>query len=158
LRSALRLDHVEQPEERRVHRRGCQADSFAAEAMREGTVAAESIDRYIRGENLKSGRTKEYKKARRDKLFLRQLDYYLKEYAGRPTPLYLAESLSKYLGINKIYLKREDLLHQLPVSTVTSSDAGLRLDSHRVLQGEAHFLECRDGEEMLSTEGSSPGR
>jgi tryptophan synthase beta chain len=53
----------------------------------------------------------EYSKARRDKKFLKELDYYLKEYAGRPTPLYFAESLSKKLGINKIYLKREDLLH-----------------------------------------------
>ena len=54
---------------------------------------------------------REYKKARQDKKFTRQLDYYLKEYAGRPTPLYLAKNLSKYLGISKIYLKREDLLH-----------------------------------------------
>jgi len=53
----------------------------------------------------------EYKKARQDKVFLRRLDYYLKEYAGRPTPLYLAENLSRYLGRGKIYLKREDLLH-----------------------------------------------
>ena len=54
---------------------------------------------------------REYKKARQDKKFITQLDYYLKEYAGRPTPLYLAKNLSKYLGIYKIYLKREDLLH-----------------------------------------------
>jgi tryptophan synthase beta chain len=54
---------------------------------------------------------KEYKKAKRDKKFIQQLDYYLKEYAGRPTPLYLAQNLSQYLGIKKIYLKREDLLH-----------------------------------------------
>ncbi|MFH0913212.1 MAG: tryptophan synthase subunit beta [Candidatus Omnitrophota bacterium] len=54
---------------------------------------------------------REYKKARRDKKFIQQLDYYLKEYAGRPTPLYLAKNLGGYLGINKIYLKREDLLH-----------------------------------------------
>lgn len=54
---------------------------------------------------------REYKKARQDKKFIQQLDYYLKEYAGRPTPLYLAKNLSKYLGISKIYLKREDLLH-----------------------------------------------
>jgi len=54
---------------------------------------------------------REYKKACLDKKFIQQLDYYLKEYAGRPTPLYLAQNLSKYLGINKIYLKREDLLH-----------------------------------------------
>jgi tryptophan synthase beta chain len=54
---------------------------------------------------------REYKRAKRDRKFLRQLDYYLREYAGRPTPLYLAENLSKHLGISKIYLKREDLLH-----------------------------------------------
>jgi len=54
---------------------------------------------------------REYTKARHDANFLRQLDYYLKEYAGRPTPLFLAKNLSKHLGIKKIYLKREDLLH-----------------------------------------------
>jgi len=54
---------------------------------------------------------REYKKAKRDRKFIQELDYYLKEYAGRPTPLYLAENLSKHLGIKKIYLKREDLLH-----------------------------------------------
>jgi len=53
----------------------------------------------------------EYRKAKRDKKFHKQLDYYLREYAGRPTPLYLARNLSRHLGINKIYLKREDLLH-----------------------------------------------
>jgi len=37
--------------------------------------------------------------------------YYLTEYAGRPTPLYFAENLTKRLGGAKIYLKREDLLH-----------------------------------------------
>jgi len=54
---------------------------------------------------------REYRKARQDKKFKEKLDYYLKEYAGRPTPLYLAKNLSRYLAINKIYLKREDLLH-----------------------------------------------
>jgi tryptophan synthase beta chain len=53
----------------------------------------------------------EYLKAKKDKGFRQELNYYLKEYAGRPTPLYLAKNLSKYLGIKKIYLKREDLLH-----------------------------------------------
>src|SRR5204862_935613 len=38
-------------------------------------------------------------------------DYLLREYAGRPTPLFLAERLAKQLGGAKIYLKREDLLH-----------------------------------------------
>jgi len=54
---------------------------------------------------------KEYNKAKRDKKFAQEFDYYLREYAGRPTSLYLAKNLSRYLGINKIYLKREDLLH-----------------------------------------------
>ncbi len=54
---------------------------------------------------------KEYRKARRDQKFNAGLNYYLNEYAGRPTPLYLAAKLSDFFGINKIYLKREDLLH-----------------------------------------------
>jgi len=45
------------------------------------------------------------------KKFRERLDYYLKEYAGRPTPLYFAKGLTAKLGGGKIYLKREDLLH-----------------------------------------------
>lgn len=54
---------------------------------------------------------KEYSKARADRSFKKKLDYYLREYAGRPTPLYFAEKLTKSAGGAKIYLKREDLLH-----------------------------------------------
>jgi len=54
---------------------------------------------------------KEYLAVKKDKSFRKELSNYLSEYAGRPTPLYLAENLSKYLGIKKVYLKREDLLH-----------------------------------------------
>ncbi len=43
--------------------------------------------------------------------FKKELKYYLAEYAGRPTPLYYAENLTKKLGGAKVYLKREDLLH-----------------------------------------------
>ncbi|MCD6313240.1 MAG: tryptophan synthase subunit beta, partial [Thaumarchaeota archaeon] len=43
--------------------------------------------------------------------FKLELDRLLREYAGRPTPLYYAENLSKLVGGAKIYLKREDLLH-----------------------------------------------
>jgi len=53
----------------------------------------------------------ELKKDLRDKKFLKELDYYLCEYAGRPTPLYFARRLTKKLGGAKIYLKREDLAH-----------------------------------------------
>ena len=54
---------------------------------------------------------KEYGRSKRDASFNREVDHYLKEYAGRPTPLYFAKRLSKSLGGAKIYLKREDLLH-----------------------------------------------
>ena len=53
----------------------------------------------------------EYARARRDAKFRHELDYYLREYAGRPTRLYLAERLTRELGGAKIYLKREDMLH-----------------------------------------------
>lgn len=51
------------------------------------------------------------KKALKDRKFREEFDYYLKEYAGRPTPLYFAKRLTKKLGGAKIYLKREDLAH-----------------------------------------------
>ncbi len=53
----------------------------------------------------------EYEKARRDKEFQRTLHAYLKDYVGRPTPLYFAERLSNELAKGRIYLKREDLCH-----------------------------------------------
>jgi tryptophan synthase beta chain len=52
-----------------------------------------------------------YKQFRREKNFKNELEYYLAEYAGRPTPLYYAERLTKKVGGAKIYLKREDLAH-----------------------------------------------
>lgn len=52
-----------------------------------------------------------YFKAQMDPEFQKELDYYLREFCGRPTPLYFAERLTKHLGGPKIYLKREDLLH-----------------------------------------------
>jgi len=55
--------------------------------------------------------TREYEKARRDKRFQQGLDYYLREYCGRPTPLYFAERMTRELRGPKIFLKREDLLH-----------------------------------------------
>jgi tryptophan synthase beta chain len=53
----------------------------------------------------------EYETARRDPVFQAQLAQTLKDFAGRPTPLYYAERLTQQLGGAKIYLKREDLLH-----------------------------------------------
>lgn len=51
-----------------------------------------------------------YYKYINDEKFLKELEFYLKDFAGRPTGLYYAENLSKELGC-KIYLKREDMLH-----------------------------------------------
>src|SRR3989440_1041049 len=53
----------------------------------------------------------EYRRGQKDPEFRREFAYYLKEFCGRPTPLYLAERLTRELGGAKIYLKREDLLH-----------------------------------------------
>jgi tryptophan synthase beta chain len=52
-----------------------------------------------------------YDKTRRTRAFRRELDGFLKDFAGRPTPLYYAERLSEELGGARIFLKREDLLH-----------------------------------------------
>ena len=52
-----------------------------------------------------------YEQAKQDSNFCKALAYYLSEYAGRPTPLYYAENLTRKLGGAKIYLKREDLAH-----------------------------------------------
>ena len=54
---------------------------------------------------------KVFQSARKDRSFQKEFQYYLREYAGRPTSLYLAERLSRHLKTLKVYLKREDLLH-----------------------------------------------
>jgi tryptophan synthase beta chain len=53
----------------------------------------------------------EYRRAWADASFRAEFEYYLREYCGRPTPLYFAERLTRQLGGARIYLKREDLLH-----------------------------------------------
>ncbi|MCI0455066.1 MAG: tryptophan synthase subunit beta [Candidatus Dadabacteria bacterium] len=52
-----------------------------------------------------------YSEIKVDAKFKEEVNYYLREYAGRPTPLYFAERMTKELGGAKIYLKREDLAH-----------------------------------------------
>lgn len=54
---------------------------------------------------------KAYEEAKADPEFQKELDYLLRQYCGRPTPLYFAERWTEKLGGAKIYLKREDLLH-----------------------------------------------
>ncbi len=55
--------------------------------------------------------TKAYAAAQRDGRFRAELAKLLRDYAGRPTPLYFARHLSEHVGGARIYLKREDLCH-----------------------------------------------
>jgi len=54
---------------------------------------------------------REYELAKADAMFQKELDDLLRDFAGRPTPLYFAKRLTEELGGAKVYLKREDLLH-----------------------------------------------
>ena len=53
----------------------------------------------------------EYNKAKNDPEFIKELEFYFREYANRPSGLYYAERMTKDLGGAKVYLKREDLNH-----------------------------------------------
>ena len=52
-----------------------------------------------------------YARFKKDREFQKELNFYLKDYAGRPTPLFFAERLTTHFGTAKIYIKREDLAH-----------------------------------------------
>ena len=52
-----------------------------------------------------------YKAAKADPSFQKELDYYLKDYVGRPSPLWFAERMTRALGGAKIYFKRDELNH-----------------------------------------------
>ena len=55
--------------------------------------------------------TEAYHSAQKDPEFQKELDFQLREFAGRPTNLYYADRLTQHCGGAKIYLKREDILH-----------------------------------------------
>src|SRR4051794_41691883 len=55
--------------------------------------------------------TEHYEHARDDPEFQKQFHYYLRQYVGRPSPLYFAERLTAKAGGARIFLKREDLNH-----------------------------------------------
>src|SRR5580658_5719483 len=77
-----------------------------------------------------------YAQAQADPLFHAELDSLLTDYAGRPTPLYLASRLTEQLGGAKIYLKREDLLHTGAHKINNCLGQGLlarRMGKHRVI-------------------------
>ncbi len=77
-----------------------------------------------------------YNKYSVDPAFRKELDDYLTNYAGRPTPLYYAKNLTKRLGGAKIYLKREDLLHSGAHkinNTLGQGLLALRMNKRRVI-------------------------
>ena len=79
---------------------------------------------------------REYARAKRDPKFQKRLDELLRTYAGRPTPLFFAQGLTKKLGGAKIYLKREDLLHTGAHKINNCLGQGLlveRMGKHRVI-------------------------
>ena len=52
-----------------------------------------------------------WKKAKKDKIFYKELNYFLEHFVGRPSPLYFAERMTEYLNGAKIYFKRDELNH-----------------------------------------------
>ena len=82
---------------------------FERRKMKYGKFGGQYVPKELRQElnTLKN----EFRKAKKDPAFLKEYHYYLKQYIGRPSPLYYANNLTKYAGGAKIYLKREDLNH-----------------------------------------------
>src|SRR5437016_5539673 len=79
---------------------------------------------------------REYARAKRDPKFQKRLEVLLRTFAGRPTPLFFAQRLTKKLGGAKIYLKREDLLHTGAHKINNCLGQGLlveRMGKHRVI-------------------------
>ncbi len=77
-----------------------------------------------------------YHQARQDEFFQRELASLLRDYAGRPTPLYFAENLSERVGGARIYLKREDMAHTGSHKINNALGQGLlakRMDKPRVV-------------------------
>src|SRR5580692_395837 len=77
-----------------------------------------------------------YAEAKEDLAFQAELDLLLKDFAGRPTPLYFAKRLTEELGGAKIYLKREDLLHTGAHKINNALGQGLlarRMGKHRII-------------------------
>jgi len=54
---------------------------------------------------------KEYEEAKNDNNFWKEMEFFLKDYVGRPSPLYFSERLTKHFGGAKVYLKRDELNH-----------------------------------------------
>jgi tryptophan synthase beta chain len=79
---------------------------------------------------------RQYARFKDDPDFHSELEYLLKEFAGRPTPLYLASNLTRKAGGAKIYIKREDLAHggaHKINNTIGQALLAKRMGKHRVI-------------------------
>jgi tryptophan synthase beta chain len=92
---------------------------------------------------------KAFIKAKRDKNFLNELDHLLRDYVGRPTPLYFARRLTEYLGGAKIYLKREDLLHT--GAHKINNALGQALLTKKIMKKERVIAETGAGQHGVAT-------
>ena len=76
-----------------------------------------------------------YRNAKQDPSFLNELDRLLREFVGRPSPLYLAQRLTDYAGGAKIYFKREDLNHTgaHKINNAMTGPVGRRMGKKRII-------------------------
>ena len=78
----------------------------------------------------------EYEKLKNESVFRARLEHLLKDFAGRPTPLYYAKNLSQITGGAKIYIKREDLAHggaHKINNTIGQALLAKRMDKKRII-------------------------
>ncbi|WP_460177286.1 tryptophan synthase subunit beta [Thermodesulfovibrio hydrogeniphilus] len=92
---------------------------------------------------------KAFQRAKRDKEFNAEFEALLKDYVGRPTPLYFAKRLTEYLGGAKIYLKREDLAHT--GAHKINNALGQALLAKRLMKKERIIAETGAGQHGVAT-------
>lgn len=92
---------------------------------------------------------KAFNLAKRDKNFIAEFESLLKDYVGRPTPLYFARRLTEYLGGAKIYLKREDLAHT--GAHKINNALGQALLAKRIMKKERIIAETGAGQHGVAT-------
>lgn len=90
-----------------------------------------------------------FNKAKKDKSFINEFESLLRDYVGRPTPIYFAKRLSEHLGGAKIYLKREDLAHT--GAHKINNALGQALLAKRIMKKERIIAETGAGQHGVAT-------
>lgn len=90
-----------------------------------------------------------YQRVKRDRNFKQEFESMLRDYVGRPTPLYFARRLTEYLGGAKIYLKREDLAHT--GAHKINNALGQALLAKRLMKKERLIAETGAGQHGVAT-------